>query len=83
MKTRTAAVLSGEIDVLAHSEKIRRAAHDAIARRAYQLWERDGRRDGSDLAHWFEAERQLKAGLRPDAPAEFATAISLGADALG
>ena len=31
-----------------------------IQRRAYELWEADGRPHGSDMAHWLEAERQIK-----------------------
>jgi len=36
------------------------ALHDAIARHAYELWEREGRGHGSHERHWLEAERQLK-----------------------
>ena len=32
---------------------------DAISRRAYELWEADGRPDGCDLHHWLQAEREL------------------------
>jgi len=32
---------------------------DAIAHRAYELFERDGRRDGHDLQNWYRAESQL------------------------
>src|SRR5262245_29908649 len=32
---------------------------DAISRRAYALWEREGRPDGSDLRHWLQAEQEL------------------------
>jgi hypothetical protein len=35
--------------------------HESIARRAYRLWEEQGRPDGSDLQFWFEAENELKA----------------------
>jgi hypothetical protein len=38
--------------------------HAQISARAYQLWERKGRPDGTDLEDWFEAERQLQTGLR-------------------
>ena len=31
----------------------------AIERRAYELYERDGSKDGSDLEHWFQAEQEL------------------------
>jgi hypothetical protein len=31
----------------------------AIERRAYELYERDGSKDGSDQEHWFRAEREL------------------------
>lgn len=34
--------------------------HDAIARRAYELYCAWEKVDGHDLAHWYEAERQLK-----------------------
>lgn len=36
--------------------------HDAIARRAYELFERDGRINGNDTQHWLEAEKEF---LRP------------------
>lgn len=32
---------------------------EAIAHRAYELFERDGRRDGHDLQNWYRAESQL------------------------
>ena len=32
---------------------------EAIAERAYDLFERDGRRDGHDLMDWYRAESQL------------------------
>ena len=31
-----------------------------ISSLAYAIWEREGRPDGCDLAHWFEAEQQLR-----------------------
>jgi Protein of unknown function (DUF2934) len=32
---------------------------DAIRRRAYELWEADGRPDGRDEEYWHRAEREL------------------------
>lgn len=32
---------------------------DAISRRAYELWEQEGRPEGSDLRHWLLAEQEL------------------------
>jgi Protein of unknown function (DUF2934) len=32
-----------------------------IRERAHSLWERDGRPEGLDQAHWHEAERQIAA----------------------
>jgi hypothetical protein len=32
-----------------------------IERRAYELWERDGRPEGRDHAHWQQAEREIGA----------------------
>ena len=31
-----------------------------IGARAYELWEKEGRPNGRDWAHWFEAERMLQ-----------------------
>jgi hypothetical protein len=31
----------------------------AIERRAFELYERDGSKDGSDQEHWFRAEKEL------------------------
>jgi hypothetical protein len=35
--------------------------HENIARRAYQIWDETGRRDGNETAHWLQAERELHA----------------------
>ena len=32
---------------------------DAVSRRAYEIWEREGRPDGNDLRHWLQAEQEL------------------------
>src|ERR1700747_2417205 len=40
------------------SERIERL-YGAISRRAYELFERDGRVDGNDQRHWLEAEREF------------------------
>ncbi len=34
---------------------------DAISRRAYEIWNREGRLDGCDLRHWLQAEQELSA----------------------
>ena len=34
--------------------------HGHVAVRAFLLYEASGYRDGNDLEHWFEAERQVK-----------------------
>src|ERR1039457_3280156 len=36
-------------------------SHENIARRAYQIWEETGRRDGNETAHWLQAECELHA----------------------
>ena len=35
-------------------------SHDAIARRAYELYELRGRQDGHDWDDWFQAEDELR-----------------------
>jgi hypothetical protein len=40
---------------------------EEIARRAYELWEKDGRPEGREREHWSRAEREL-ANARAAAP---------------
>ena len=35
---------------------------EAVARRAYEIYESRGGNDGADLDDWLEAERQLRPG---------------------
>ena len=39
---------------------------DAISRRAYEIWEREGHPDGCDLRHWLQAEQELGPGRQED-----------------
>jgi hypothetical protein len=42
------------------SERVELAARDAIALRAYELFEERGREPGLDVDDWLRAERELK-----------------------
>jgi hypothetical protein len=47
---------------------------DAVSRRAYEIWEREGRPEGCELRHWLQAEQELgvnraENGRRPDSAA--------------
>ena len=42
------------------SERVELAAWDAIALRAYELFEERGREPGRDVDDWLRAERELK-----------------------
>ncbi len=33
---------------------------ERIRARAYEIWEREGRQEGSHLAHWEQAEQELR-----------------------
>ena len=44
------------------SERVELAARDAIALRAYALFEERGREPGRDVDDWLRAERELKKG---------------------
>jgi hypothetical protein len=37
------------------------APADDISRRAYELWENEGKPEGADLRHWLQAEQELSA----------------------
>lgn len=38
--------------------------HERTARRAYEIWEREGRPAQRELAHWLEAEHEVAPGSR-------------------
>lgn len=44
-----------------------RVPADAVSRRAYELWEQEGRPEGSDLRHWLQAEQELNGPRTEDA----------------
>jgi hypothetical protein len=52
------------------------ASRNAIALRAYHLWERAGRPSGRDLEHWLQAEAELNAASQR----EILKFVSTGAD---
>ena len=37
---------------------------EAISRRAYELWENEGRPEGCEMRHWLQAEQELSSGNR-------------------
>jgi hypothetical protein len=41
--------------------------HEEIAFCAYLIWEREGRPQGCEEAHWLQAEMQLQADRKQDA----------------
>ena len=53
-----------------HSESpnSRSAIHEAIATRAYDLWERDGKPDSEPERFWLMAEQELITGNRTTQP---------------
>ncbi len=38
---------------------------DQIRRRAYELWEKDGREHGRDAEHWLQAEWEVIQQTKP------------------
>lgn len=47
------------------------ANDEQIRQRAYELWEKSGRTDGSEMDFWLQAERELAkeaGGVAPAAP---------------
>ena len=40
------------------------ALTDAIAKKAYEIYEERGREDGRDCEHWLEAEKIVKAEMK-------------------
>ncbi len=42
---------------------------EAISNRAYELWEKEGRREGNDQHYWFLAEQELREAAQRDGSA--------------
>ncbi len=38
----------------------REPTREAVSRRAFEIWERNGRTTGRDLEDWFQAEAELR-----------------------
>jgi hypothetical protein len=49
---------------------------ESISRRAYELWEQEGRPEGSDLRHWLQAEREMSERRPTSAGADGQTSAS-------
>lgn len=43
--------------------------HEDIARRAFEIWVKEGQPVGSDQRHWLQAEAELKKGSDAKSPA--------------
>jgi hypothetical protein len=43
---------------------------DRIRQRAYELWERSGMTDGSEMDFWLQAEREMASETSPEPPQE-------------
>jgi hypothetical protein len=39
-----------------------RPSAEIVSRRAYEIWEQQGRPEGNDLQHWLQAEQELNRG---------------------
>jgi len=39
-----------------------------IEKKAYELWEQDGRRHGRDLDYWLIAEKTVTSGIKNNIP---------------
>ena len=37
---------------------------ECIKRKAYELWEKDGRRQGNDMDYWLNAEKTVKTKIK-------------------
>ena len=37
---------------------------ECIKKKAYELWEKDGRKQGCDLSYWVKAEKAVKAQIK-------------------
>ena len=67
-KTKLGRSGSAAPSILADVTVERSLLRDEVARRAYEIWEREGNPSGRDLEHWVRAEEELRS---QPAPANF------------
>jgi hypothetical protein len=46
--------------------------HEDVSRRAYSIWEKNGRPEGNEQEHWYVAERELMQTGVPSIASEMA-----------
>jgi len=56
--------LESNIQTLLDEVRHRKRRHVSIARRAYEIYENSGRREGHNIQHWLRAEQELSASVR-------------------
>ncbi|MGH7947552.1 MAG: DUF2934 domain-containing protein [Opitutaceae bacterium] len=53
---------------------------DAVSRRAFELWEKEGRPEGCDLRHWLQAEQECRTSQSDDSARNDTTATAAAAN---
>jgi hypothetical protein len=53
---------------------------ETVSRRAYELWEQEGRPEGCDLRHWLQAEQECRTSHASNETATTPTSASPGSD---
>jgi len=74
-------ILNADLD--GHTMKRKKASGGLkaeIAKRAYELWEAEGRVHGHDLAHWFKVEREMFEKSRKSDPVRIPNSLSIISD---
>lgn len=50
-----------------HPLSVSESIHQLTAKRAYEIWENEGRPDGRHLDHWLKAEKEFSRATRRSA----------------
>jgi len=46
------------------SECSKKDVSECIKKKAYELWEKDGRKQGCDMNYWLKAEKAIKSSIK-------------------
>jgi hypothetical protein len=57
--------------------------HDAVSRRAYELWEQEGGEHGRHEDHWHRAAREVEEGVNVTAPDGTTMPVATAVEAQG
>jgi hypothetical protein len=61
-------ICEGEINIMGEHNCYGSDVQACIRKKAYELWEKDGRKSGREMEHWLMAEKTVHANIKKPQP---------------